>query len=201
MEHRSWIRWFLWGAPAEEILILRIFHILLICAGVLWAEAFDHAKVQMEGGAVQPLFSLSHHFGPTPQGRGMVQFEYAENLSSRVGFAYAKLKGWEVSDIHFAQGDVGLDWQIPHARSLQVGGGISLFFVRADPTPAQEEAVFAYQLYDNESEFGWHARIAFTVWQSQRFSCHVASMYHQVWSRPQATHFVWIGLGGGFALW
>lgn len=150
---------------------------------------------------MQPLFSLSRNYGPTPQGRGFVQFEYTENLHSRVGMAFAKLQGWEVSEVYFAQGDVGLDWQIPTASRLQIGGGISLFFVRADPKPSEEEEVLKYQLADNESEFGWHSRIAFEVWKRRGFSLHVASMYHQVWSRPESSSLVWIGLGGGFDLW
>lgn len=150
---------------------------------------------------MQPLFSLARNFGATPQGRLLVRFTYADHLQSRVGIAYAKLDGWDVSALHFAQGDVGLDWQIPHARRLEIGGGASLFFVRADPEPEEEEAVHAYQLYDNESEFGWHGRIAFQVWQGHCFSLHLASMYHQIWSRPHTSNLVWLGLGGGFDLW
>lgn len=168
---------------------------------LLWADAFDHAQLQLEGGAVQPLFSLSRNFGPTPQVQGSIRFEYSEHISSRVALGYAKLTGWDVSDLHFAHGDVGLDWALPVCREFDVGAGVSLFFVRADPTPSQEEAVQAYQLYDNESEFGWHIRLAYTVWKTERFSLHVGAMYHQIWTSPEQSHLLWAGLGGEFQLW
>jgi hypothetical protein len=161
-------------------------------------SAAEHATIRFgtEAGILQPAGNLYDVFDRAPQLRLAAIFPYTQYWSWRGSLAYAHLTGWKESDVHHITASLGLDAQIPHCAGLQIGAGIGLFFVRADPTAAQKDSVMlTYQLGDNVSEFGWTLRAQMPVWRWQWGMLFFALDYLHTWTQPQASHLLDAGLG------
>ncbi|HSQ42267.1 MAG TPA: hypothetical protein VLM37_08325 [Fibrobacteraceae bacterium] len=160
------------------------------------ATDFQTIRFGAETGVLQPVGNLYDVFNRVPQVRLSANFPYTKHWNWRASLAYAHLTGWEETEVHHITASLGLDAEIPHCAGLQIGAGIGLFFVRADPNSAQKDSVMStYQLGDNESEFGWTLRTQMPVWRWSWGRLFLSMDYLHAWTQPQASHLLDGGVG------
>jgi hypothetical protein len=181
---------------------------LLIFHAFAWsdeASPFEHAAISVEAGGLMFLGTLGDSIHPALQGTGNLHFSYSEQLQSRLSLTYANLQGWEFGALRYVEAGAGLDWKVPYTGGLEFGAGILLFFVRANPASQAELDTLintGYQLADNESEFGWHARISYPIVTIfTRCTFFAVGHFSNAWTLPVSSRSLSAGLGSEIALW
>jgi hypothetical protein len=136
--------------------------------------------------------ALSLHYPFAPRVEGYLQGGYA-----RVGVRNAVYEAANQLD-----GRAGLEWQPPWPIDLSVGAGVSILFVRGVKKPeASESEAMEYLLYDNESEFGAHARLTYLLFtipvKGETLRVGVRAHFSLFCPLPKETHLMHRGVFWG----
>lgn len=171
--------------------------------------AFSHAYLGIEGGEVYPFGDLIDATDNTLYGGFNFRYSYWENVDGVVMFHYAYFKPRpEVvpyDGVHQASGKLGLDWKMPLIRPVVLGGGFACNWTRAD----LDDDVVKDEIYwkpggtlgDNETEFGWYARLNLVVWNLENYRVGFNVMWEEIWTLPKRSEMLYVGLYVERKLW
>lgn len=195
--------------------------ILLFMAGVALAAfaqedttkvediAFSHAYLGIEGGEVYPFGDLIDATENTLYGGLNFRYSYWKNVDGVVMFHYAYFKPRPdvvpYDGVHQASGKLGLDWRIPAIHPMVFGGGFACNWTRAD----LEDDVVKDEIYDkpggtlgdNETEFGWYARLNVVLWNLETYRVGFNFMWEEIWTLPKRSDMLYVGVYVERKLW
>jgi len=195
--------------------------ILLFVAGVALAAfaqedttkvediAFSHAYLGIEGGEVYPFGDLIDATENTLYGGFNFRYSYWKNVDGVVMFHYAYFKPRPdivpYDGVHQASGKLGLDWRFPAVHPMVFGGGFSCNWTRAD----LDDDVVKDEIYekpggtlgDNETEFGWFARLNVVLWNLETYRVGFNFMWEEIWTLPKRSDMLYVGIYVERKLW
>ena len=195
--------------------------ILLFMAGVALAAfaqedttkvediAFSHAYLGIEGGEVYPFGDLIDATENTLYGGFNFRYSYWKNVDGVVMFHYAYFKPRPdivpYDGVHQASGKLGLDWRFPAVHPMVFGGGFSCNWTRAD----LDDDVVKDEIYekpggtlgDNETEFGWFARLNVVLWNLETYRVGFNFMWEEIWTLPKRSDMLYAGIYVERKLW
>ena len=193
--------------------------ILLLVAGVVLAAfaqenvtkvediAFSHAYVGIEGGEVYPFGDLVDAVDNSFYGGLDVRYSYWEHVDGVVMFHYSyfKPRPKEITydGVHQVSGKLGLDWRLPAISPIVVGGGFACNWTRAD-YEEKDKPEFSEPggtLTDNETEFGWFARLNLKIWNTENYRIGFNMMWEEIWTLPKRSDMLYVGLYVERKLW
>ncbi len=157
-----------------------------------WAGWRQDWRLSVETGMVQPWGDLELVVDDALYGDMGLVYAYAPGLDfyAQAGYAYMPVQADYFAGLHQLNGRAGLQCSPSWLSPMQVGAGLSLVFVRGDSTDTR---AVEYMLYDNESEFGWHARLGMPVVRWQGSSMGFRVHWEHIWTKP-ASQLLWLGL-------
>ena len=195
--------------------------ILLFVAGVALAAfaqedttkvediAFSHAYLGIEGGEVYPFGDLIDATENTLYGGFNFRYSYWKNVDGVVMFHYAYFKPRPdivpYDGVHQASGKLGLDWRFPAVHPMVFGGGFSCNWTRAD----LDDDVVKDEIYekpggtlgDNETEFGWFARLNVVLWNLETYRVGFNFTWEEIWTLPKRSDMLYAGIYVERKLW
>ena len=195
----------------------RIFLLLLGClASISFAQmdsikvedwTFSHAAVSIEGGEVYPFGDLVDAVYNTYYGGGGFRYSYWENVDGVVMFHYSyfepRPKEVVYDGVHQFMGKVGLDWRFKVIEPVVLGGGFACNWTRADyeekDKPGFNEP--GGTLTDNETEFGWYARMKVDIVKLEKYRVGLNVMWEEIWTLPKRSDMLYAGFYIERSLW
>lgn len=156
-------------------------------------DLFSAMRATVEGGRVSPMGDLSLKAESAYYGNMGVAYPYAPHLEGYAlgGYAYVPVSSPAFAGLHQLSGRAGIELSPSWLAPLSVGGGISMIFVRGDSIAPEAKEYF---LYDNESEFGWHARLTMPVIRQPSWRMGFRANWEEIWTLPAKSQFFWLGL-------
>ena len=164
---------------------------------------FSHLSVFLEGGEIYPMGDLMDAVENALYGGVGVRYTYWENVDGIVMFQYTYFKprtDIKYDGVHQFMGRVGVEWKWPTIRPVALGGGFTCSWARADA----ENFDWMQQggsLADNETEFGWYARISLPVFKFQEYSAGFHVMWEQLWTLPERSNMLSAGVSIERSIW
>jgi hypothetical protein len=195
----------------------RIFLLLLGClASISFAQTdsikvedwtFSHAAVSIEGGEVYPFGDLVDAVYNTYYGGFGFRYSYWENVDGVVMFHYSyfepRPKEVVYDGVHQFMGKVGLDWRFKVIEPVVLGGGFACNWTRADyeekDKPGFNEP--GGTLTDNETEFGWYARMKVDIVKLEKYRVGLNVMWEEIWTLPKRSDMLYAGFYIERSLW
>ena len=171
--------------------------------------AFSKAYIAIEGGEVYPFGDLIDATYNTMYGGLNFRYSYWENVDGVVMFHYAYFKPRPdvvpYDGVHQASGKLGLDWKWPLISPVVIGGGFACNWTRAD----LDDDVIKDEIYtmpggtlgDNETEFGWFARLNVVLWNLETYRVGFNFMWEEIWTLPKRSDMLYVGLYVERKLW
>ena len=171
--------------------------------------AFSHAAISIEGGEVYPFGDLIDAVYNTYYGGLNFRYSYWENLDGVVMFHYSYFEPRPdvvpYDGVHQASGKLGLDWRLPAISPILLGGGFACNWTRADlDDDIVKDDIYGLPggtLGDNETEFGWYARLNLVVWNTQNYRVGFNIMWEEIWTLPKRSDMLSAGLYIERKLW
>ena len=165
--------------------------------------SFSHFAVFLEGGEIYPMGDLQDAVKNTLYGGVGVRYTYWDNVDGIVMFQYAYFKprpkiGYD--GVHQFMGRVGADWKWSVIQPVVLGAGFTCNWTRADA----ENFGWAERggsLADNETEFGWYARISLPVFKFKEYSTGFHLMWERLWTLPKRSDMLSAGVTFERSLW
>ena len=164
---------------------------------------FSHFAVFLEGGEIYPMGDLMDAVENALYGGVGVRYTYWENVDGIVMFQYTYFKpraDIKYDGVHQFMGRVGVEWKWPTIRPVALGGGFTCSWARADA----ENFDWMQQggsLADNETEFGWYARISLPVFKFKEYSAGFHLMWERLWTLPKRSDMLSAGITFERSLW
>ena len=165
--------------------------------------SFSHFSVFLEGGEIYPMGDLMDAVENTLYGGVGVRYTYWENVDGIVMFQYAYFKPRSddyYDGVHQFMGRVGADWIWKTIHPVVLGAGFSCSWTRADVEEYSWEKRGG-SLTDNETEFGWYARISLPVFRFKEYSAGFHVMWEQLWTLPKRSNMLYAGLTFERSIW
>ena len=171
--------------------------------------ACSKAYIAIEGGEVYPFGDLIDATYNTMYGGLNFRYSYWENVDGVVMFHYAYFKPRPdvvpYDGVHQASGKLGLDWKWPLISPVVIGGGFACNWTRAD----LDDDVIKDEIYtmpggtlgDNETEFGWFARLNVVLWNLETYRVGFNFMWEEIWTLPKRSDMLYVGLYVERKLW
>lgn len=188
----------------------RIFFMMILFAAFAWSEEeapaenvmFKKAYFSLEGGEIYPLGDLLDAVDDTYYGLIEFRYQYWENVFGVVQFGYSYFTPREASDfdgIHQFNGRVGVDYPLKLIHPISIGAGFSCLWLRADGDDLENSS--ATTLGDNESEFGWYARLILPIVKTEKYCVGAHAYWESIWTQPETSNMFWFGLYIERRLW
>ena len=165
--------------------------------------SFSYFSVFLEGGEIYPMGDLMDAVENTLYGGVGVRYTYWENVDGIVMFQYAYFKPRTdvyYDGVHQFMGRVGADWKWNTIHPVVLGAGFSCNWTRADVEEYSWEKRGG-SLTDNETEFGWYARISLPVFRFKEYSAGFHVMWEQLWTLPKRSNMLYAGLTFERSIW
>lgn len=165
--------------------------------------SFSHLSVFLEGGEIYPMGDLMDAVENTLYGGVGVRYTYWENVDGVVMFQYAYFKPMTdiyYDGVHQFMGRVGADWKWQLIHPVILGAGFTCSWTRADA----EQIHYTKRggtLTDNETEFGWYARISLPVFKYKEYSAGFHVMWEQLWTLPERSNMLSAGVSIERSIW
>ena len=171
--------------------------------------AFSKAYLGIEGGEVYPFGDLIDAVENTLYGGLNFRYSYWKNVDGVVMFHYAYFKPRPdvvpYDGVHQASGKLGLDWRFPAIHPMVFGGGFACNWTRAD----LDDDVVKDEIYekpggtlgDNETEFGWFARLNVVLWNFEKYRVGFNFMWEEIWTLPKRSDMLYAGIYVERKLW
>ena len=171
--------------------------------------AFSKAYLGIEGGEVYPFGDLIDAVENTLYGGLNFRYSYWKNVDGVVMFHYAYFKPRPdvvpYDGVHQASGKLGLDWRFPAIHPMVFGGGFACNWTRAD----LDDDIVKDEIYekpggtlgDNETEFGWYARLNVVLWNLETYRVGFNFMWEEIWTLPKRSDMLYAGIYVERKLW
>lgn len=166
-------------------------------------ESFNHGSLSIEGGEMYPFGDTQDAVENSFYGGVGFRYSYWPDFDGFVNFQYAYVKvrdvirdeGVPFPGVHQFTGRLGLDWRWRHIRPLIIGAGFTCNWTRAD----DESDVKYYSgpggmLLDNETEFGWFARLNLPCMYFEKFTVGLNVLWEQLWTLPERSNTLTVGM-------
>lgn len=171
--------------------------------------AFSHAYVSIEGGEVYPFGDLVDAVDNTFYGGLGFRYAFWPNVDGTVMFHYSYFEprpnNVPYDGVHQFSGKVGMDWHMPFAKSIVPGAGLTCNWTRADLDDNANKNELAKlpggTLTDNETEFGWFARLNLVAYNFENFRIGFNFMWEQLWTLPKRSNMLYVGFYVERKLW
>jgi hypothetical protein len=171
--------------------------------------AFSKAYLGIEGGEIYPFGDLEDATSNTLYGGLNFRYSYWKNVDGIVMFHYAYFKPRpdEVpyDGVHQASGKLGLDWRFPAIHPVVLGGGFACNWTRADLDDDMVKDHIYHKpggtLGDNETEFGWFARLNLAIFNTENYRAGFNIMWEEIWTLPKRSNMLYAGLYIERKLW
>ena len=169
--------------------------------------AFSHVSIAIEGGEVYPFGDLIDAVYNTYYGGLDFRYSYWENVDGVVMFHYSyfepRPKGIPYDGVHQFMGKLGLDWRFKIIDPVVLGGGFACNWTRADGGVANDSAFMipGGTLFDNETEFGWYARMKVDIIKLEKYRIGLNVMWEELWTLPKRSDMLYAGLYIERRLW
>ncbi|WP_290765241.1 hypothetical protein [Fibrobacter sp. UBA4297] len=165
--------------------------------------SFSHFSVFLEGGEIYPMGRLMDAVENALYGGIGIRYTYWENVDGIVMFQYTYFKPHadiKYDGAHQFMGRVGADWKWRLIRPVVIGGGFTCSWARAD---VEKFNWFEKggSLTDNETEFGWYARISLPVFRFKEYSAGFHVMWEQLWTLPKRSNMLSAGVTFERSIW
>ncbi len=164
---------------------------------------FSHLSVFIEGGEIYPMGDLMDAVKNTLYGGIGVHYTYWDSVDGVVMFQYAYFKPRPkiyYDGVHQFMGRVGLDWNWKWIRPVVLGAGFTCSWTRADAEVIDYDARGG-TLTDNETEFGWYARISLPVFKYKEYRAGFHVAWEQLWTLPERSNMLSAGLTFERSIW
>ena len=165
--------------------------------------SFSHFAVFLEGGEIYPMGDLQDAVKNTLYGGVGVRYTYWDNVDGIVMFQYTYFKpraDIKYDGVHQFMGRVGVEWKWPTIRPVALGGGFTCSWARADAENF-DWMDRGGSLADNETEFGWYARISLPVFKFKEYSAGFHLMWERLWTLPKRSDMLSAGVTFERSLW
>lgn len=166
-------------------------------------SAFSHFSVLIEGGEIYPFGDVQDAVDNALFGGFGIKYSYWENVDGFVTFNYSYFdpipQGTFVFGVHQFTGRLGLDWRWSKIRPLAIGAGFTCNWTRADYDESRVNSGsfkndLGGTLTDNETEFGWFARLNLPCWHKGLFSAGLDVLWEQLWTLPERSNMLTVGV-------
>lgn len=164
---------------------------------------FSHFSVFLEGGEIYPMGDLMDAVKNTLYGGIGVRYTYWEDVDGIVMFQYAYFKpntDIYYDGVHQFMGRIGADWKWKLIHPVILGIGFTCDWTRADANEIRYDDRGG-TLTDNETEFGWYARINLPVFKYKEYSAGFHIMWEQIWTLPKRSNMLSAGVTVERSLW
>jgi hypothetical protein len=165
--------------------------------------SFSHFAVFLEGGEIYPMGDLMDAVENALYGGIGVRYTYWDNVDGVVMFQYTYFKpaiDVYIDGVHQFMGRIGVDWKWNPIHPVVLGGGFTCSWTHADSEkPNWGEP--GGTLTDNETEFGWYARISLPVFKYQKYSLGFNVMWEHLWTLPKSSNMLSAGITLERSIW
>ncbi len=168
---------------------------------------FSHGYVSIEGGEVYPWGDLIDAVENSYYGGFGFRYTYWENVDGIVLFDYSyftPVQKTKIDGVHQFTGKVGLDWKLKYIRPIIIGGGFTCNWTRADKDDDVKlnfNSDLGGTLADNETEFGWYARINVPLWSFEKMRIGFNVLWEELWTLPKRSDMMTAGIYVERRLW
>ena len=165
--------------------------------------SYSHFAVFLEGGEIYPMGDLMDAVQNALYGGVGVRYTYWDNVDGVVMFQYTYFKpnvDTDIDGVHQFMGRVGADWKWQLIHPVVLGGGFTCSWTRAD----SEDEYWSKPggtLTDNETEFGWYARISLPVFKYKEYSLGFNVMWEHLWTLPESSNMLSAGITFERSIW
>lgn len=160
--------------------------------------AFSHFYIGVEGGEIYPFGDLVDAVENTLYGGFNIRFSYWENIDEIIMFHYSYFEPRpskvRVSGVHQFSGKLGIDLRLNFINPVIVGFGFTCDWTRADDDKDIRYTELGGTLTDNETEFGWFARINVPVIKLENYRIGFNVMWEELWTLPKRSDLLSAGL-------
>lgn len=171
--------------------------------------AFSHAYIGIEGGEVYPFGDLIDAVYDTYYGGFNFRYTYWKNVDGVVMFHYSYFEPRPdvvtYDGVHQFAGKLGMDFRWPLIRPLVIGAGFACNWTRADlDDDTDKNEIYMLPggtLGDNETEFGWFARLNLVLWNFDKYRVGFNFMWEEIWTLPKRSDMLYVGLYVERKLW
>lgn len=157
---------------------------------------FSEMFLGIEGGELYPMGDLMDVLDNALYAQLQFRYSYYKSLDGYIHFGYSYLETTDdeidFPGVHQFHGRVGVLWHVPGVESIRLGGGFSCIWARSDGGSAS--AKLGGMLSDNESEFGWHARLDLAAFRLQNWNVGFNAYWEQIWTLPERSNTLWFGV-------
>jgi len=171
--------------------------------------AFTRAFISVEAGEVYPWGDLQDAVENSYYAGFGFRYTYWNDVDGVVMFNYSYFK--PVPDdavpygVHQFSGKLGFDWNWNLIRPVIIGGGFVCNLTRSDlPDGVEPKEAYDYPggtLGDNETEFGWYARINVPLWKFEKFRVGFVTQWEELWTLPKRSDMLTAGVYVERSLW
>lgn len=171
--------------------------------------AFSSVAVSVEVGEVYPWGDLIDAVENSYYAGVGLRYSYWDNVDGVVMFNYSYFTPRpdyvKFYGVHQFSGKLGLDWKWKQLSPIIFGVGFSCSWTRAD----YDDDVDKKNLYslpggtltDNETEFGWYARINIPLIHYEKFRFGLNVLWDELWTLPERSDMMTAGLYIERSLW
>ena len=162
------------------------------------AYAFHKAYISIEGGEMYPFGDLVDAVENSFYGGIGFRYSYWPDFDGFIHFNYAYVKvraeGIPFPGVHQFVGRIGLDWHWRLLRPLAIGAGFTCNWTRDDSD--EEDKYYEGRggmLLDNETEFGWFARVNMPFTSFKGITAGLNVLWEQLWTLPERSNTLTVG--------
>lgn len=163
--------------------------------------AFSNLYVSIEGGEKYPFGDLVDAVDNAFYAGLGVRYTYWEDFDGIILFQYAYFephgKVSRINGVHEASGKLGLDYRWRLISPIAFGAGFLCNWTRADYEGDKEDFDYNHDpgatLTDNETEFGWFARVNLPVFTLDNYRAGLNVLWEQLWTQPERSNMLTIG--------
>jgi hypothetical protein len=164
--------------------------------------SFSHIYVFIEGGKKHPVGDLADAVDNSfYMGLGF-RYTYWENFDGIILFQYSYFEPHfdvpRINGVHEVSGKLGLDYRWNMIAPIVFGAGFLCNWTRADYDGDKKAFDFnndyGATLTDNETEFGWFARLNLPVFTYGNYRAGMNVSWEQLWTLPERSNMLVVGL-------
>jgi len=185
---------------------MKLVFIALLCAVTSLlaqtASAFSKMFISVEGGEMYPFGDIQDAVNNAYFGGFGFRYTYWEDFDGFLMADYSYFSPLNENEIvygvHQVSGKIGLSWRWHLIRPLEIGAGFVCNWTRADFDESRvDEGSFNNDLggtlVDNETEFGWFARINLPMWTTENYRVGFNAIWEELWTLPKRSDMLSMG--------
>lgn len=165
-------------------------------------HAFSKAYISIEAGEIYPWGDLLDAVDETFYAGLGFRYSYWDDVDGFVTFNYSYFKpipdNVPIDGAHQFSGKLGADWHWSLIRPFVLGIGFTCNWTRADLDDDDNKGKIYHQpggtLTDNETEFGWFARINVPLWNFEKMRVGLNFLWEELWTLPKRSDMLTVGL-------